>query len=148
MIQMVDLKSQYLKIKDEIDNGIARVINNTEFINGQDVKDFRDELASYLNVGNVITCGNGTDALQIALMALGLKPGDEVISADFTFIATVETIALLQLTPVMVDVDPETYLINPDEIEKAITPRTKAIIPVHLFGQCADMERIMDIAKR
>ncbi|MBQ1730721.1 MAG: aminotransferase class I/II-fold pyridoxal phosphate-dependent enzyme, partial [Bacteroidales bacterium] len=99
---MVDLKSQYLKIKDEIDSGIARVINNTEFINGQDVKDFRKELATYLNVGNVITCGNGTDALQIAMMALGLKPGDEVISTDFTFIATVETIALLQLTPVMV----------------------------------------------
>jgi len=148
MIQMVDLKSQYLKIKDEIDSGIARVINNTEFINGQDVNDFRKELATYLNVGNVITCGNGTDALQIAMMALGLKPGDEVISTDFTFIATVETIALLQLTPVMVDVDPETYLINPDEIEKAITPRTKAIVPVHLFGQCADMERIMDIARR
>ena len=112
---MVDLKSQYLKIKDEIDSGISRVINNTEFINGQDVKDFRKELATYLNVGNVITCGNGTDALQIAMMALGLKPGDEVISTDFTFIATVETIALLQLTPVMVDVDPETYLIKPPE---------------------------------
>lgn len=148
MIQMVDLKSQYLKIKDEIDSGIARVIDNTEFINGSDVKELRKELAEYLNVRNVITCGNGTDALQIALMALGLQPGDEVISTDFTFIATVETIALLRLTPVMVDVDPETYLINPDEIEKAITPRTKAIIPVHLFGQCADMERIMDIANR
>lgn len=148
MIPMVDLKSQYLKIKDEIDNGIARVIDNTEFINGSDVKEFRKELAAYLNVNEVISCGNGTDALQIALMALGLQPGDEVISTDFTFIATVETIALLRLTPVMVDVDPETYLINPDEIEKAITPRTKAIIPVHLFGQCADMERIMDIANR
>ncbi|MCF0206337.1 MAG: DegT/DnrJ/EryC1/StrS family aminotransferase, partial [Bacteroidales bacterium] len=148
MIQMVDLKSQYLKIKDEIDSGIARVINDTEFINGTDVKEFRKELAAYLNAGEVITCGNGTDALQIALMALGLQPGDEVISTDFTFIATVETIALLRLTPVMVDVNPDTYLIDTDAIERAITPRTKAIIPVHLFGQCADMEKIMDIANR
>ncbi len=145
---MVDLKSQYLKIKDEIDNGISRVINNTEFINGPDVKEFRKELASYLGVKEAITCGNGTDALQIALMALGLEPGDEVISTDFTFIATVETIALLRLKPVMVDVEPDTYLIKPEAIEKAITPRTKAIIPVHLFGQCADMEKIMDIANR
>lgn len=145
---MVDLKSQYLKIKDEIDTGIARVINNTEFINGSDVKEFRNELANYLNVKNVITCGNGTDALQIAMMALGLQPGDEVISTDFTFIATVETIALLHLKPVMVDVNPSTYLIDCDAIEKAITPKTKAIVPVHLFGQCADMERIMYIAKR
>lgn len=145
---MVDLKSQYLKIKSEVDARIAGVIENTEFINGTEVKEFKKELASYLNVKHVIPCGNGTDALQIAMMALGLQPGDEVISTDFTFIATVETIALLKLTPVMVDVDPHTYIIDPDKVEKAITPRTKAIIPVHLFGQAADMDRIMEIAEK
>ncbi|PLX09707.1 MAG: transcriptional regulator [Marinilabiliales bacterium] len=145
---MVDLKSQYLKIKSEVDSKIANVIENTAFVNGEDVKEFKKELATYLNAKHVITCGNGTDALQIAMMALGLKAGDEVISTDFTFIATVETIALLQLTPVMVDVDPETFTISPEAIEKAITPKTKAIIPVHLFGQCADMDRIMEIAEK
>lgn len=145
---MVDLKSQYLKIKSEVDARIANVIDNTEFINGTEVKEFKKELADYLNVKHVIPCGNGTDALQIAMMALGLQPGDEVISTDFTFIATVETIALLKLTPVMVDVDPLTYNIDPDRIEKAITTKTKAIIPVHLFGQTADMDRIMEIAKK
>ena len=145
---MVDLRSQYLKIKDEIDSKIFDIISNTEFINGSDVKEFRKELSIYLGVKHVITCANGTDALQVALMSLGLKPGDEVISADFTFIATVETIALLQLVPVMVDVDINTFTIIPEEIEKAITPRTKAIIPVHLFGQCADMDKIMDIAQK
>jgi UDP-2-acetamido-2-deoxy-ribo-hexuluronate aminotransferase len=147
-IPMVDLKSQYLKIKTEIDSRIANVIDNTEYINGTDVKLFKQELAQYLNVKHVIPCGNGTDALQIAMMALGLEPGDEVISSDFTFIATVETIALLKLSPVMVDVDPDTFCIDPDKIEKAITPKTKAIMPVHLFGQCADMDRIMEIAEK
>ena len=147
-IPMVDLKSQYLKIKSEVDKSIINVIENTAFINGPDVKEFKKDLAEYMGVKHVIPCGNGTDALQIAMMALDLQPGDEVISTDFTFIATVETIALLKLTPVMVDVDPHTYNINPDEIEKAITPKTKAIIPVHLFGQSADMDRIMQIAKK
>lgn len=145
---MVDLKSQYLKIKDEVDARIAKVIENTEFVNGTDVKEFKKELAEYLNVKHVIPCGNGTDALQIAMMSLGLVPGDEVISSDFTFIATVETIALLKLTPVMVDVLPDTFCIDPDKIEKAISPKTKAIIPVHLFGQSCDMDKIMEIAKK
>jgi dTDP-4-amino-4,6-dideoxygalactose transaminase len=147
-IPMVDLKSQYLKIKDEVDARIAKVIENTEFVNGTDVKEFKKELAEYLNVKHVIPCGNGTDALQIAMMSLGLVPGDEVISSDFTFIATVETIALLKLTPVMVDVLPDTFCIDPDKIEKAISPKTKAIIPVHLFGQSCDMDKIMEIAKK
>lgn len=147
-IPMVDLRSQYLKIKEEIDTKIFSVIENTEFINGTDVKEFNKELAEYINVKYSISCANGTDALQIALMSLDLEPGDEIISTDFTFIATVETIALLKLTPVMVDVDPDTYLIDPELIEKAITPRTKAIIPVHLFGQCADMDKIMKIAEK
>ena len=145
---MVDLKSQYLKIKSEVDKKIAEVIDKTEFVNGSEVKLFKQELAEYLRVKHVIPCANGTDALQIAMMALGLQPGDEVISSDFTFIATVETIALLKLTPVMVDVKPDTYCIDPDCVEKAITPKTKAIIPVHLFGQCCDMDRIMEIAER
>ncbi len=145
---MVDLKSQYLKIKKEVDSKIIDVIENTAFINGPDVKELKKELAIYMGANHAITCGNGTDALQIAMMALNLQPGDEVISADFTFIATVETIALLKLTPVMVDVDPETFTISPEAIEKAITPKTKAIIPVHLFGQCADMDKIMSIAEK
>lgn len=145
---MVDLKSQYLKIKNEVDKKVLDVIENTAFINGEDVKMLRKEMEEYLNAKHVITCGNGTDALQIAMMALDLQSGDEVISSDFTFIATVETIALLKLTPVMVDVDPKTYTISPEAIEKAITPKTKAIIPVHLFGQCADMDRIMEIAEK
>ncbi len=145
---MVDLKSQYSKIKSEVDQKISEVIDKVEFINGSDVKLFKQELSDYLKVKHVIPCGNGTDALQIAMMALGLQPGDEVISSDFTFIATVETIALLKLTPVMVDVRPDTFCIDPDCIEKAISPKTKAIIPVHLFGQCSDMDRIMDIAEK
>lgn len=147
-IPMVDLKNQYLKIKDKIDNAILNVIDNTQFINGEEVKLFKNELESYLKVKHVIPCGNGTDALQVALMSLDLQPGDEVISADFTFIATVETIALLKLKPVMVDVDSDTFCIDVNKIEKAITPRTKAIIPVHLFGQTCDMDRIMEIAEK
>lgn len=143
---MVDLKSQYLKIKNEVDAGISEVINSTTFINGPQVKQFQQHLEEYLQIKHVIPCGNGTDALQIAMMALGLKPGDEVITASFTFIATAEVIALLGLIPVLVDVDPETFNINPDSIRKAITPKTKAIVPVHLFGQCSDMEEIMKIA--
>jgi UDP-2-acetamido-2-deoxy-ribo-hexuluronate aminotransferase len=146
-IQMVDLKNQYEKIKQEIDEAILSVINSTAFIRGPEVKLFEEELQSYLGVRNVISCGNGTDALQISMMAAGLKPGDEVITTDFTFIATLETIAVLGLTPVIVDPDPDNFNISVDEIIKAITPRTKAIIPVHLFGQCSDMESILEIAK-
>ena len=144
---MVDLKSQYQKIKSEIDKSIAIVLENTEFINGSQVKVFQQQLEGYLNVKHVIPCGNGTDALQIALMALGMKQGDEVITADFTFAATLEVIALLGLKPVIVDVDPSTFLISIDGIKKAITDKTRAIIPVHLFGQCCDMDAIMQIAK-
>ena len=147
-IRMVDLKGQYNKIKTEIDSAIARVIDETSFVKGEEVKSFEQELAKYINAKHVISCANGTDALQIAMMALGLKQGDEVITADFTFIATAEVIALLGLTPVLVDVDPNTFLITPEAIEKAITPKTKAIVPVHLFGQCADMEKIMLIAEK
>ncbi len=147
-IQMVDLKSQYLKIKETVDSSIQEVINSTAFIKGPEVTKFQEELADYLNVNHVVACGNGTDALQIALMALGLEPGDEVITADFTFAATVEVIGLLRLKPVLVDVDRDTFSINLVELEKAITPKTKAIIPVHLFGQCANMEGVLDIAKR
>ena len=147
-IQMCDLKGQYLKIKKEIDSSIQEVIDSTAFIKGKEVGLFQDELAEYLGVKHVIGCANGTDALQIALMALGLKPGDEVITPNFTFIATLEVVALLGMVPVIVDVDLETFTIDPFELEKAITPRTKAIIPVHLFGQCANMEQIMFIAKK
>ena len=147
-IAMVDLKAQYAKIKPEIDNAISEVINSTAFINGPAVKDFQTELEKYLNVKHVIPCANGTDALQIAMMALGLKAGDEVIAPSFTFIATAEVIAILGLTPVLVDVDKETFNIDPKAIERAITPRTKAIVPVHLFGQCADMDAIMEIAQK
>lgn len=147
-IQMVDLKGQYEKIKTEVDAGIQDVINNTAFINGPVVKEFQADLERYLNVKHVIPCANGTDALQIAMMALNLKPGDEVITASFTYVATAEVIALLGLTPVLVDVYPDTFDINVEAIEKAITPKTKAIVPVHLFGQCADMERIMAVAKK
>lgn len=145
---MVDLKGQYSKIKSEIDNAILDVIDNTEFINGTAVKNFQKSLEQFLSVKHVIPCANGTDALQIAMQALGLKPGDEVITSDFTFIATVEVIALLGLKPVLADVDPDTFLITPEIIEKLITPRTKAIVPVHLFGQCCDMEGIMALAKK
>lgn len=145
-IQMVDLKSQYLRIKDEIDTAVSDVIQSTMFINGPAVKDFSQALASYLKVNHVIPCANGTDALQIAMMALNLQPGDEVILPAFTYAATAEVIALLKLKPVMVDVNPETFLIDTAKMEAAITPNTKAIVPVHLFGQCADMETIMKIA--
>ncbi|MDH5413263.1 MAG: DegT/DnrJ/EryC1/StrS family aminotransferase [Flavobacteriaceae bacterium] len=145
-IQMVDLHGQYQKIKKQVDQSIQEVIDATAFINGPEVKNFQTNLEDYLQVKHVIPCANGTDALQIALMGLGLKPGDEVITADFTFAATVEVIALLQLTPVLVDVDPDSFNIDIEAIKKAITPKTKAIIPVHLFGQCANMEEIMKIA--
>ncbi len=147
-IQMVDLKGQYEKIKNDVDAGIAEVLNTTAFINGPAVKEFQADLQKYLNVKYVIPCANGTDALQIAMMALGLKPGDEVITASFTYVATAEVIGLLGLTPVLVDVYEDTFDINIEAIEKAITPKTKAIVPVHLFGQCADMERIMALAKK
>ncbi|MEW7277236.1 DegT/DnrJ/EryC1/StrS family aminotransferase [Aquimarina sp. 2201CG1-2-11] len=146
-IQMVDLKGQYEKIKERIDSSVLDVIESSAFINGPEVKSFQKELEEYLDVKHVIPCGNGTDALQIAMMGLGLQPGDEVITADFTFAATVEVIALLQLTPVLVDVDPVSFNIDPEAIKKAITPKTKAIVPVHLFGQSADMDAIMEIAK-
>ena len=145
-INMVDLKGQYEKIKGEIDEAIHEVLDTTAFINGPAVKTFQSNLEKYLGVKHVIPCANGTDALQIAMMALGLKPGDEVITTSFTFIATAEVIALLGLTPVLVDIDPNTFNIDPDSIRKAITSKTKAIVPVHLFGQCADMDEIMKIA--
>jgi len=146
-IQMVDLKRQYAGIKPAVDEAVARVMDTTAFINGQAVADFADQLAAYLNVKHVIPCANGTDALQIALMAAGLQPGDEIITPSFTYIATTEVIALLRLTPVFVEVDPNTFCIDPSSIEKAITPKTKAIVPVHLYGQSAHMEEIEKIAK-
>ena len=145
---MVDLKSQYSLISEEVQSAIAEVIEGTTFINGPAVREFQANLEEYLNVKHVIPCANGTDALQIALMGLKLQPGDEVITADFTFAATVEVISLLQLTPILVDVDPQTFNIDPKAIEAAITPKTKAIIPVHLFGQVADMEAINAIAEK
>lgn len=145
---MVDLTGQYQKIKKEVDAGIQQVIDTTQFINGSATKDLATGLATYLNVKHVIPCANGTDALQIALMALGLEEGDEVISIPFTFVATVEVVALLKLKPVFVDVDENTFTIDVDKIEEKITSRTKAIIPVHLFGQSADMEKIMQIAAK
>ena len=147
-IQMVDLKGQYQKIKTEVDAAIQDVINNTAFINGPAVKEFQADLEQYLHVKHVIPCANGTDALQIAMMALGLKPDDEVITASFTYIATAEVIGLLGLSPVLVDVNEDTFCIDVKAIEKAITPKTKAIVPVHLYGQCADMEAIMAVAKK
>ena len=147
-IRMVDLKSQYSLISEEVQSAIAEVIEGTTFINGPAVREFQANLEEYLNVKHVIPCANGTDALQIALMGLKLQPGDEVITADFTFAATVEVISLLQLTPILVDVDPQTFNIDPKAIEAAITPKTKAIIPVHLFGQVADMEAINAIAEK
>ena len=144
---MVDLKGQYEKIKDQVNSSVLEVLDTTAFINGPEVQNFQRELEEYLEVKHVIPCANGTDALQIAMMGLGLKPGDEVITADFTFAATVEVIALLQLTPVLVDVKPDTFNIDPEAIRRAITPRTRAIVPVHLFGQPADMDAIMEIAE-
>ncbi len=145
---MVDLVGQYQGIKKQVDESISQILNSAAFINGPEVHAFQKDLEDYLQVKHVIPCANGTDALQIAMMGLGLQPGDEVITADFTFAATVEVIALLRLTPVLVDVEPDTFNIDPIAIEKAITSKTKAIVPVHLFGQCANMEAIMDIADR
>ncbi len=147
-IQMVDLKTQYEHIKTEVDAAIQNVITTTTFINGPEVKSFQAELEKHLGVKHVIPCANGTDALQIAMMALNLQPGDEVITANFTYVATAEVIALLKLTPVLVEVNPDTFTIDPAAIEKAITSKTKAIVPVHLYGQCADMEPIMEIARK
>lgn len=146
-IQMVDLKGQYMKIKPEVDAAIQNVIDNTAFINGPIVKEFAQNLSDYMGGCHVITCANGTDALQIALMALDLKPGDEVIVPAFTYVASAEVIGLLGLTPVMVDVDYETFNVTVDNIKKALSPKTKAIIPVHLFGQSCDMEPILAFAK-
>lgn len=144
---MVDLMGQYDKIKNEIDSAILDVVKSSAYINGPEVKNFQAELEDYLDVKHVIPCANGTDALQVAMMALNLQPGDEVITANFTYVATAEAIALLRLTPVLVDVNPDTFNIDPEAIKKAITPKTKAIVPVHLYGQSADMEAIMQIAK-
>lgn len=146
-IQMVDLKRQYLKIKDEIDQGILEVLDTTAYINGPKVKAFQEGLQTYLKAKHVIPCANGTDALQIAMMALDLQPGDEVIVPAFTYVATAEVIALLRLKPVMVDVDYDTFNLTADIVAKAITPRTKAIVPVNLFGQSCDLEPIMALAK-
>jgi UDP-2-acetamido-2-deoxy-ribo-hexuluronate aminotransferase len=145
-LQMVDLKRQYHKIKSEIDAAILNVVESTAFINGPDVQNFSTELASYLGVKHVIPCANGTDALQISLMALGLQPGDEVITTSYTYIATVEVIALLRMTPVFVDVDADTFTMNIEGLKRAITPRTKAIMPVHLYGQSVDMAPVLEIA--
>lgn len=144
---MVDLHGQYMKIKPEVDKGIQEVIDTCAFINGPQVKEFAEELKEYSGAKHVITCANGTDALQIALMALDLRPGDEVIVPAFTYVASAEVIGLLGLTPVMVDVDPHTFNVTADNIRKAISPHTKAIIPVHLFGQSCDMEPIMKLAE-
>jgi UDP-2-acetamido-2-deoxy-ribo-hexuluronate aminotransferase len=147
-IQMVDLKRQYHKLKTEIDSALINVLESTAFINGKPVQDFASNLSAYLGVKHVIPCANGTDALQIAMMALDLQPGDEVITPSFTYIATTEVIALLKLTPVFVDVDAKTFCLDPRLVEKAITPRTKAIVPVHLYGQSAPMDEILKIAKK
>jgi UDP-2-acetamido-2-deoxy-ribo-hexuluronate aminotransferase len=147
-IRMVDLKAQYELISDEIDQAVLDMLRSTQFINGPAVKSFQDALESYLGVSHVIPCANGTDALQVCMMALGLRPGDEVITASFTYVATAEVIALLGLTPVLVDVKRDTFNVDADAIEAAITSRTKAIVPIHLFGQCADMERIMGISRK
>jgi UDP-2-acetamido-2-deoxy-ribo-hexuluronate aminotransferase len=147
-IRMVDLQSQYLKIKEEINKAISEVIESTAFIKGPQVSKFERELEKYLGVKHVITCANGTDALMIALMALGLKSGDEVITPTFTFIATVETIAFLGLKPILADVDQATFNIDCSKLEKLITPKTKAIIPVHLFGQCANMVEVLEFSKK
>lgn len=146
-IQMVDLRTQYEKLATEIDEAIKSVLKSAAFIKGPEVISFEKELQKYTGVSHVVSCANGTDALQIAMMALGLKPGDEVITTNFTFIATVEVVVLLGLKLVLVDPDPDTFNISVEAIRKAVSPRTKAIVPVHLFGQCADMESIMKIAR-
>jgi UDP-2-acetamido-2-deoxy-ribo-hexuluronate aminotransferase len=145
-IQMVDLRAQYDKMGSEIDSAIKSVLHSTAFIKGPEVKLFEEELQEYMHVKNVVSCANGTDALQLAITVLGLKPGDEIITTNFTFISTIEVVALLGLKPVIVDPDPGTFNISVEAIRKAITPKTKAIVPVHLFGQCSDMESILDLA--
>lgn len=147
-IQMVDTQTQYHKIKAEINQVVLDVFESSAFINGRPVQEFASNLSSFIGAKHTITCGNGTDALQIAMMALGLQPGDEVITPSFTYIATTEVIALLKLTPVFVEVDPKTFCVDPVAIEKAITPKTKAIVPVHLYGQAAPMEAILEIASK
>lgn len=147
-LQMVDTKTQYHKIKEQVDTAVLAVMESSQFIGGKVVNEFADNLAKYHGSKHVITCANGTDALQIAMMALGLQPGDEVITPSFTYIATVEVAALLHIKPIFVEVDKQTFCIDPEAIEKAITPKTKAIVPVHLYGQAAHMEAIMDIARR
>ena len=147
-IEMVDLKGQYNKIQSEIDEAVLNVIKESSFINGPAVGEFTKALSDYLDGAYVIPCANGTDALQIAMMALGLEPGDEIIVPAFTYVATAEVIGLLKLKPVMVDVDPATFNVTVSHIENAITPKTKAIVPVHLFGQCVDMEAIIELAKK
>ncbi|HMR83069.1 MAG TPA: DegT/DnrJ/EryC1/StrS family aminotransferase [Niabella sp.] len=147
-IQMVDTHTQYLNIKEEVDKAVLEVMDSSAFINGPAVKEFAQNLAAYLGTTHVIPCANGTDALQIALMALGLQPGDEVITPSFTYIATTEVVALLKLKPVFVEVDKTTFCIDVQDLEKKITPKTKAIVPVHLYGQAADMEAIMSIAQQ
>ena len=147
-IQMVDLNGQYQGIKEQVNTSISQILETSAYINGPEVHALQKEMEDYLGVKHMIPCANGTDALQIAMMGLGLERGDEVITADFTFAATVEVIALLQLTPVLVDVEPDTFNIDPKAIERAITPKTKAIVPVHLFGQCANMDVILEVAKK
>lgn len=147
-LQMVDTKTQYTKIKSEVDTAVLNVMESSQFIGGKVVNDFAINLATYNGVKHVIPCANGTDALQISMMALGLKPGDEVITPSFTYIATVEAAALLQVKPIFIEVDKSTFCIDPESLEKAITPKTKAIIPVHLYGHAAEMEKIMAIAKK
>lgn len=146
-IRMVDLKRQYERFRDEINDAIQQVLDATAFINGPDVKAFLEEFSAYLDTPHTVPCGNGTDALQVALMALDLQPGDKVITTPFSFIASIEVIKLLRLVPVLVDVDPHSFNMDPGAMAKHITPRTKAVIPVHLFGQCAYMEGIMDLAR-
>jgi dTDP-4-amino-4,6-dideoxygalactose transaminase len=147
-IQLVDLKNQYLSIKEEVDQAVISVLESSAFINGPEVKAFQSELESYLDVKHVIPCANGTDALQIALMALDIQPGDQVITPSFTYVATCEVVALLNATPVFVDVYPDTFNLDVADLERKITSKTKAIIPVHLYGQCANMEAILEVAKR
>ena len=147
-IQMVDLQGQYANIREEVDEAVCRVLAESRYINGPEVDAFQQELAAYTGAAHALTCASGTDALQLALMALGLQPGDEVLTVPFTFVATAEVIALLGLRPVFVDVRPDTFCMDAAQIEAAITPRTRAILPVHLFGQCADMERILAIARQ
>ena len=147
-LQMVDTKTQYQKIKKEVDAAVIGVLESSQFIGGKVVNDFAANLAAYNQVKHIIPCANGTDALQISMMALGLQPGDEVITPSFTYIATVEAAAILKLQPVFVEVDKQSFCMDPIALEKAITPKTKAIIPVHLYGHAADMEKIMAIAKK